>query len=478
MTVVELADVDDARTWVRQGLWLRRLDPPTAAGVPQAMEWALTAASNGDPLPPVGFVADLGRLLLGGPARRPAVSDPPGWPTGLGQSYEDHLLGRLFADAAMERAADAVHRYAGKDRAAGVAFVLRRLRERAGVGGVELSPAVIRGLMGESPDKVLADGYESFAADGPHPLLVEQYGELTAAARRMAEPIGQEDVQALEQRTALADLGQYVAHRQIVQLVAKLEASLPQRPVRPAVGRKEVPTRVPDEDQYPVGGYSSIATKGSIESLLHSQLAYMEPDADGEAGPDLFDVKFVRDELFYYSRDDNRFLRRRRAFAVVFRPDLTTARFKDAGLPAQRIVLLLAGVVTLVRRLSEWLSTDALRFDLLFEAAGGETPLRHERELMETLLREPIALGVARVEALDAAAVTRRLDDLAAANQLCLLDVSAGGRRDEVEGAVSCGLRVQATPTLTDGHGRAVAETDEGFDGWAAAVRQVLELWV
>lgn len=477
MRVVELRDVDEARRWVRQGLWLQRLELVTPAGVPAALRWALAVAANGDPLPPVGFVADLGRLLFGSPGRRPPPSNPPGWLPALGQNYEDHLLGRLFADALVERAADAVQRYTGTDRATGLAFVLRRLRERAGLGGVELSPAVVRGLLAEPADKVLADGYEQFAADGPHPLLVEQYEQLAAAARRMGDPLGPEDVIALEQRTALADLGQYVAHRQIVQLVGRLEAALPARPVRPAVGRKEVPTRVPDEDQYPVGGYASIATKGSIESLLHSQLAYMEPPP--EPGPDLFDVKFVRDELFYYSRDDNRFLRRRRAFAVVFRPDLSAARFKDPALPAQRVVLLLASVVTLVRRLADWLSTDALRFELLFEAAAGATPLQHERELLETLLREPIALGVAAVAVLDAAAVRRRLDDLAAGNQLCLLDVSVSGRREEVEGAVSCGLRVGGPePELTDGHGRRADGDDEGFDAWAAAVRRVLELWV
>ena len=40
----------------------------------------------------------------------------------------------------------------------------------------------------------------------------------------------------------------------------------------------EVPTRILDEDIYPVGGFTSLSNRGSIESLLHSQLAYMETD--------------------------------------------------------------------------------------------------------------------------------------------------------------------------------------------------------
>src|SRR4029079_2416416 len=138
-----------------------------------------------------------------------------------------------------------------------------------------------------------------------------------------------------------------------------IASHFPARPVRPLAGRKDVPTRVADEDAYPVGGHSSCSTKGTSESLLDSQLAFMEPDER----PDLFDVKYVRDELYYYSRDENEFLRRRRAFAVVFDPGLTAARFKDPALPNQRIVLAQAVVVAVITALSAWLSSDALRFE-------------------------------------------------------------------------------------------------------------------
>jgi hypothetical protein len=151
-----------------------------------------------------------------------------------------------------------------------------------------------------------------------------------------------------------------------------------------------VPTRILDEDQYPVGGYTSISTRGSVESLLHSQLAYME-DAGGAREPDLFDVKFARDELFYYSRDENQFLRRRRAFVFVFLGELVTgqvsARYKSPDLDVQPIVLVLSTVLTVVEKLSEWLSTDAIRFELLFVQDGDKRPLADEAKLCELLLR-------------------------------------------------------------------------------------------
>ena len=211
---------------------------------------------------------------------------------------------------------------------------------------------------------------------------------MIAATRRMAEVLALEDVIALEQRTALADMGQYVAHRQVLQMANRLEEGLPRHKIKPLAGRREVPTRVLDEDTYPVGGFTSISTKGSVESLLHSQLAYMEHDPD--LRPDLFDIKFLRDELYYYSRDENQFLRRRRVFLFCLYPDLVKARYKDPDLPVQRIVLILSLLLTAVRKLSEWLSTDALKFEFLLVQDRNSKPLANEAALLEMLFREQI----------------------------------------------------------------------------------------
>ncbi|HET6572965.1 MAG TPA: hypothetical protein VFG68_05130 [Fimbriiglobus sp.] len=478
MELVELRNLDEAREYVLQGLWLQRVVHPTAALVRPALEWALEIASGGQPLPPVGFVADLGNVAYGHDRGRPAKdqTEVPGWPHALARSYEDHLLGKVYADWSFERATDALRRYTGRDQAKGLAYVVKQVRERARLGGVELSPAVLRGMVPTPGEELLAQGYTSLTEKGPMPLLIGQYEALVRAARRLAEVLGPEDVIALEQRTALADMGQYVAHRQILQMTARLEARLPSRPPRPLAGRKEVPTRVLDEDQYPVGGYSSIATRGSIESLLHSQLAYME-----SPGPDLFDLKFVRDELFYYSRDENQFLRRRRAFVFAFYPDLVAARFKDAELPTQRIVLALSAVLTLVRRLTEWLSTDALRFEVLFVRSGGDKPLGDEAELLQLLLREPIERGAAEGRWVDGpAGVEQFLLGQARHSQVHCLTVSAELVRLDSAGVVVSRLTVDGPrPTLTDGGGRdAEFDAEDAFDHWAAAVVRVLELWV
>src|SRR5204862_7702265 len=182
----------------------------------------------------------------------------------------------------------------------------------------------------ESPaEEFLASGWDSLSREGLMPLLPGLYQELIAAVRDAHDALGPEDVFELEHGTALAAFSQRVALRQVLQAAAEFEATVARDRPRTQSLRRDVATRILDEDSYPVGGFSSISTRGSIESLLHSQLAFMERDDR----PDLFDIKFLRDELLFYSRDENNFLRRRRTFLFVLYPDLVQARFKDTELP-------------------------------------------------------------------------------------------------------------------------------------------------
>lgn len=497
--IEELRDLDAARRYILEGLWLQRAVRPTAATVKRALEWAIKIADDGHPLPPIGFVSDVGNVAFGVDAdqRMKEAMPVPGWPPALGRSYEDHVLGKLYSDWTFERAGDALRKYKDGDRVRGLAYVVNQIRERCGLPGVLLSTAVIRALMTTGPDEVLQTGYDGLVRDGPSALLVTFYEAIVSAGRRMAEVLAPEDILALEQGTAIADMGEYVAHRQILQITAKLEAKLPARPVKPLVGRKEVPTRVLDEDQYPVGGYTSISTKGSIESLLHSQLAYMEPES-----PDLFDMKFVRDELFYYSRDENQFLRRRRAFVFVLFPDLIAARFKDPDLPCQRIVLVQSLVVALVRKLTDWLSTDAIRFEVLFvQDAGGKSPLEEEAKLLRLLLREPLERGDGLVATGDRAAVAKPTPEQAAADaatvskeaamtylarlsrmaQVHCLAAATEPFAMEMDNVVITELVAgSARPELGDGDGVVgeVESTDDAFDLWQETALRVLQLWV
>ena len=400
----------------------------------------------------------------------------PALPINLIRTYEDHVLGKFYADWSFARAADAVRRYTGRDRARGLAFVLQRFHEHSGFQGVLFSPGVLKGLMETAPADVLQQGWESLRQDGSHWLNERLYQSLIEAARRTAEVLGPEDVAALEAGDALADEGEQLALRHVRQAAAALEAALPRHRPRPMQGPRETPTRMLDDSAYPVGGFSSISTRGTIESLLHSQLAYMET---GE-GPDLFDVKFLRDELLYYSRDENQFWRRRRTFLFALYPDLMAARFKDADLAYQRGVLVLALLTTTLRKLMEWLSADALTFEIVFVGAGVDEPLAPEHALLKALLREPIANGAAALRRLPADKIAAHCADLARRSQCCCLALAVDPPTLVARDAEVLALKIDGPRPVFVGPEAelAVPETDDPFDVWTATLQHLLRKWV
>src|SRR5258708_31322528 len=104
----------------------------------------------------MGLVADLGHAAFGADGDVRASREPasiPGLPPTLMRTYEDHVLGKFYADWSFERASDAMRRYQGRNRARGLAFLVKIFRERAGFGGVELSPGIIRTLLESQPDE-------------------------------------------------------------------------------------------------------------------------------------------------------------------------------------------------------------------------------------------------------------------------------------------------------------------------------------
>jgi hypothetical protein len=476
MDGVELRDLDDARRFVAQGLWLQRATVPTAASVRPALEWSFEAATGGRPLPPVGFIADLGHAALS-PDGEPTANrsaPPPGLPVNLVRTYEDHVLGKLYADGSFARAGDALRRYQGRERARGLAFLLQRFQERAGFGGALFSPGVLKAMLDDPPEEVLARGWESLRQDGAQPLLLKLVEALVAAARRTAEVLAPEDVAALEAGDALAEEGEQLARRQVRQAAAALEASLPAHRPRPTRGPGDAPTRVLDEDAYPVGGFSSLSTRGSVESLLWSQLAYMEQDDR----PDLFDVKFLRDELLYYSRDENQFLRRRRSFVFALQPDLAATRFKDPGLPYQRGVLLLALLTVAVRKLTEWLSAEALLFEIVFIGDGKDEPLAAERALLATLMRDSIGQGTTLIARISAQQLAAHCAAHARRSECRCLVVGVNPAAVEAADVDAATLRIDGPRPEGMGKEDDGPSEEDPMEAWSAALARLLARWV
>lgn len=488
LSCFELRDSDEARRFLQQSLWLSRSVAPAAELVEPTLACCQEMLAAGAALPPAGLVCDVAHIALAsGDARRPLPALPAS-AAALLRQYEDLVLGKLYADGSFQRAADALAHYQAADRRRGLAFLIQRFAQRAGFGGAVVSPGVVRGLMQRAAPQVLADGWQQIARDGFDPLVIESLQQVVTAVRSLGDALGAEDVFELEHGTALAGFSQRVALRQVLQAAAELERRLPQRRPRATKQRRagSVASRVLDEDTYPVGGFASITMHGTIESLLHSQLAYMER----AERPDLFDAKLLRGELLYYSRDENQFFRRRRTFVFALPTDLSAARVKDARLPWQRIVLLLGWLVTAVRRLSDWLGDEALQFEFLLvptsppgrrQAAMLPVSLDAERELLETLLSEPIAHGQAEVREMAAGQLEEHCRQLARRSDCRLLVATASQSPPAVSYPEAARLSLAGPEPLLQLGDEPQAERTTGagpLDAWSDPLLRLLTWWL
>jgi hypothetical protein len=475
----EIRDRDEAELWLGAGLCVGRLGVDVATVTP----WLVATVSESGTLPPAGVVADVGALLggkafeLGQPIQvadarlRAAV-----------QSYEEQVLGRLSCEARMEAAVDAVAKLPQELRKDAVALIVGKLVERTRfAGGVAMSPAVARRLSKRPAGEVVKEGHAALrGAAGER--LAAAYEDLVRGARATGTLIGDAEVFALENLTVLGSLNQRVAVEEMVAVAEELSAALPRRLRKRGPTRGVVQTQVEDESTYPIGGFASMSTSGSMENLVCSELIYMEDGGNGEV--DLFDMRYTEQELLYYTRDESVFVRGRRVITFAILPDLVEARFKDAGSRWQRVVIVFGAILCAVRRLTEWLSEEGLLFRVVFVADGPrKTPLAEEMALSALLLREWIEKGVAEVA--EAATLGEVMSDAATRSRRAQCQVVAVSKANPFDmktkdarvrrGAI---VVAGATPQLVlDGMPPARAEEDdeEGFRAWVQATLDLLQ---
>jgi hypothetical protein len=462
-------------SWLSAG----RLDVPDDA-FDATLACAMESAAQGHAILPLGVLDDLRTLLVEGPTARLAERAKDLLEPAELRRYEDRLLGKLSMDDSFARASDAVARYEEPRKTRAIAFVADRLLDRLGVEGRQASLAGLKGARMLEPQRRRERMHELAATIGRgETTLDDDLTRIADAARSLPEALGAEDLLELERGTAVENFGHRIAFRLVVRTIERLAKSLPGAPPRRPSERRRAATNLTDEDAYPVGGYSSIATRGSIESLLQSQLAFMDPDAADR--PDLFDVRYLRDELFYYSRDENQFYRPRQTFWFVLDRGLLDQTVKQEGLPLAGGLLGVALASALSRRLLEWLSSDSLKFRFVFPANEGERPSPLAQSLIGLYFRDQVENGTATVETLTLDDLRQAIDRESRASRctcLVLSDVN-----DEALSAYAAIDRLAVTPgELTLALDRRAPLTFAGsapdpFAAWTDTYAALLREW-
>ncbi len=349
--------------------------------------YALEAAFNERPLLPAPtLVLDLTALLSGerlmpiAPLSNEPVRDAV-------RAYEDHVLARLTSDRRWTRLVEGVNAAPRELRASAIGMTVVQVLTRLGItGGTGISQFIVRRFGTRTAGDVLALGRASLYEPQVSARLIDGLLLTAKAARRTRELLSDAEVFLVENIAALKGLGPRVALAQLAQVAQTIEERMPSRLRGTVFEDGEAPTAIEEDSAYPVGGFSSISTAGNLENLVTSELMYM--DVGNAPRPDLFDIRFVEGELLYYARDESVAVRRKRALVLVFDASLIRARVLDGGEKYQRLVWLLGSVTALIRKLSSWLDTEALTFELIFTGTNGEQPLAEEAAIVSLLLRE------------------------------------------------------------------------------------------
>jgi hypothetical protein len=241
----------------------------------------------------------------------------------------------------------------------------------------------------------------------------------------------------------------------------------------------EVPTALEEESAFPVGGFSSISTVGSLENLVTSELIYMDDPNDPAAErPDQFDVRFVEGELLYYARDESVAVRRRRTLVLVFDASLDACRVQDEGERSQRLLFVLGAAAAIIRRLASWLEAEAVNFDLVFTGAHRrDCPLKEELEVVALLLREWRERG--QLDLRESASLEEAVQSAREFHKGRVQVVVFGGpkiRAGDVDAVVAA---TEQGPVLSLSREQGAGEPAAGGrarEGWAQVSRELLEL--
>ena len=334
---------------------------------------------------------------------------PPGPVRSALRQYEDDVLARLLFDSRWGRFSEALAAAPARLRPSVAGLAASGLLERLRAEGTpSVNPAVLRRLLTRPPAEVLELGRS--ALQRPHLAQRVALGLTTVAklARGTGELLSDAELLVAENVEALRSLAARVGLAQLATVSQDIESRLPTR-LRSNIDSGDAPTTLEAESAFPVGGFASLSTRGSLENLVTSELVYLDTSADNR--PDLFDIRFVEGELLYYARDEAVAVRRRSHVVLVLDASVATARVLDAGERAQRLVFVLGSMVALVRRLSQWLDTQTVRFEVCVTGPEGAA-LIDEGRLLELALREHRARGqVGFTSAVTAAEALARAHD-------------------------------------------------------------------
>ncbi|VAW72272.1 hypothetical protein MNBD_GAMMA12-1684 [hydrothermal vent metagenome] len=344
---------------------------------------------------PLGVIVDMATLLNSKvPVEKNRANDYR--KTEAMRAYEDDFLRRLETDFRFIELKDALTRLNKSDKVEATAYVIHSILDRLKFQPTQLIDLSVTRKLLRQPVIQWIEILEQYLLTQPQALdlAARDFQQIARLARHCSRLLTDNDILTVENISVLRTFTQRIRFRQVVDAAEMMGRLLPTQVKSRGEETGVVATKLTADNDYPVGGFTSIGNSGSIENLVSSELIYME----NEQQFDLFDVRYTEGDLLYFMRDESTYCRSQREYAFILDPSLIAARVKHAQLPYQDIVLLMAVLICVMRRLVTWLTADDLKVSLIFlQKPGTEIVLVQEYQEAALLFREWIDSGCLQV---------------------------------------------------------------------------------
>lgn len=379
-----------ASTWFRGGNNVESgwLEPVFKIGV--------KLAASGYQVPWLGMLGDLWTLLGNDDyhtcqnnlhpdlARHPALLD-----------YQDMVFARWSQDSGFCRVRRTISGRTIDRKIDAILFILESWTELGICTGLSVSSGLMVSLAVDCY-RLKENGREIIEKEGwPHDLI--SFVKLvTKNIRNLPRLVDLGIAGIIEKGLDVADRAPRIQLRQITSAQADLD-----QVVGKTVSSQGIIRHVSSKDvtngSIPLGGYSSLSVRGRLESLMPSQIAWLDIPI-GEIN--YFQIKYRRQELLYYSRSENLLFKIKRNIYFLIDKSLKGSRKKYPELPFQSLTMLMAVFGCLWEQLKDRVSSEGLTLSLIFVGCGQE--FFGEKKLLQLLFSSEIQIGRMQIEDINA----------------------------------------------------------------------------
>ena len=328
---------------------------------------AVELLNLGYPLPWLGFLDDVAQWASNSSPPRPHSTHLhiPATITKFIRPYRDQVIGRLFSDPGCLALKKSLSSQPATEQIRSLAWLLTQWHEAKVWQGKLMVPGQLASLKSQGATTLESKALslvgnitqeKNISLEKTIKSTISQFSKnIDIYKKQYAEPInsGQSTLQ----------LAQITGLRQIQKAKEVLFNAPPwDTPILNSENHQTESQKLTD-DILPVGGYSSISNRGRFESLLPSQLAFWD-EKIGDS--DLFTYKFARDELWYYSRDENTIRKPALELAFVFYPGITNVTTWNPVYGFQNLTILTAALLKAIEHLENQQESHSFKFRWIF----------------------------------------------------------------------------------------------------------------